>query len=392
MKAYVVRNDDLVVPLGEPARDCLILNKKLAQLQAEALAASGLEVVYVCSKPEISDKGEYLMLNDNVFFTPALLAEFLRQARNGKRVAVCALKNGVTTQRTAVSLQDVVRGNDFTQYNLCYIPEEGHDNLSRVILINPDRFFASIKVPRHMCESGEYKIPMTDNFIIQIDHWVNLWSANIVGILAEGARLQKKTWPEKLWLAVRAGSLNRWNILWHLNNVGRNCDIHPTAYIEGSAIGDNVTVGAGAVVRASVIGGNVTIGNNVVIEESVIGEGSSMLVGHVLYSVFYPGVFSVAEMITASILGRDTFMGSNSILTDFRVDGRNVTVMKDGRPFDSGNLFLGSCVGHRTRIGSGTIVAPGRTIPCGLQIIARQERVVLGKFDDLRAEGPLIKR
>ncbi len=392
MKAYVVETRKKIEPFGDLARNCLILNRPLAELQRDALERSGLEVIFVSSKVEISDCDEHLITNDNVFFTPELIALFLKLAREGGRVAVCALTNGTTTQRTGAGIQDVPYGNSFTQYNLCYIPKDGHDNLSRVVTIDPDEFSFSVKVPRHMCGSKGYQIPMSDKLIVQIDHWANLWAANIVAILADGARLERKTWSKKLWFAVKAWSFNKWKILWHLNKSGRGCDIHPTAYIEGSTIGENVTIGAKAVVRESVIGNNVTIGNSTVVEESVIGENCAILKGHILYSVFYPGVFSFAEMVSASILGQDVFIGSDVTLTDFRIDGKNVTVIKNSKPVDSGNLFLGSCVGHRTRLGSGTIVVPGRMIPCDLQIVARRERIVSGKFDDLVVEGPFIRR
>jgi NDP-sugar pyrophosphorylase family protein len=204
--------------------------------------------------------------------------------------------------------------------------------------------------------------------------------------------LKRKSKAELLWLAIRAKSFNQWKILRSLNKIGRNCDIHPTAYIEGSTIGDNVSVGAGAVIREAVIGEGVSIGNGVVVEESVIGYKSTILNGHILYSVLYPGVFSVTVMISASILGADTFIGSDAILTDFRFDGKNVTVMKDGKPVDSGNVFLGSCLGHNVRLGSGCIVAPGRSVPCGLQIVADKDRTVWEDFGKNPPEGSRILR
>ncbi len=392
MKAYIVRTGRVIEPFGEPACDCLVLNRTLAETQVDALTRNGVTVVHVSSAREVADPDEHLLVGDNVFFTPELLAEFIRRSRDYGRTTACALKNGVTTQRMATSVQDVAIWSGFVLYNLRYIPQERKREPGSGIVIDPDEFLASIRLPRHMCGAGEYLIPTSDKLIVQIDHWANLWVANILAILSEGARLRRKSFVEKLWLAVRAGSFNRWNILWHLNKIGKKCDIHPTAYVEGSTLGNNVIVGAGAVIRASVIGDNVTIGNGVVVEESVIGRRSTILKGHVLYSVFYPGVFSFAEMVSASFLGQDVFIGSNVTLTDFRLDGKNVTVMQDGKPVDSGNLFLGSCVGHRTRLGSGTIVVPGRMIPCDSQIVARWERTVSQNLDDLRKEGPLIGR
>jgi len=171
-------------------------------------------------------------------------------------------------------------------------------------------------------------------------------------------------------------SFNRWKILSQLNKIGEKCDIHPTAYIEGSTIGDNVTVGAGAIIKESVIGKDAFIGNGVIIEESVVGEKSTILSGHILYSVLYPGTFTVTQFISASLIGRDTFLGAGVNLADFRMDGKSVMVMRDGIKVDTGNTFVGVCMGHEVYLGAGCIVAPGRIIPNGMRITPEKDRII----------------
>lgn len=376
MKAYLIRNDKRIEPFNEPARDCLVLNRTIASLQAEVFSRMGIESVSISDESEVADSDEHIVLGDNLYLTSELLSEFVGRSRTERRSTVCALKHGVTTLRTAVSVQNVKSCHGYTEYNLRCFPGAKHRKDARALVIEPDKFSASFAIPHHMCGSKEYSIPMTERFIVQIDHWVNLWVTSIVAILAEGARLQKSRKTKLLLLALKARSFNKWKILCQLNKIGKNCDIHPTAYIEGSVIGDNVTVSAGAVVRESVIGEDSLIGNGVVVEESVVGENSTILNGHILYSVLYPGCFSVAEMVSASLVGRDAFMGLNSTLTDFRLDGKNVTVLKDGVAIDSGNVFLGSCLGHGVYLGSGCIVAPGRTVPCGLHLAACKEKTI----------------
>jgi NDP-sugar pyrophosphorylase family protein len=247
-------------------------------------------------------------------------------------------------------------------------------------------------MPKHICGSDKYLIPITDKFIAQIDHWSNLWSVNIVSVLSNIARLQKIPKVKLFALALKALSVNKWKILEQFNTIGTGCDIHPTAYVEGSTIGDNVTVGAHSIIRESIIGNNAFIGNGVKIETSVIGEKSSILHGHIMFSVFYPGVFSVAQMISASLVGRDSFIVSGVSLTDFRHDGRSVTVVKDGISIDTGNTFIGACLGHETYLGSGCVVAPGRVIPDGVRIAPEKKRVITG-IDSHESEGyRLIKK
>jgi len=381
MKAYVIRNDKKIEPFDEPARDCLVLNRTIADMQAEIFARAEMEMISVSDTSKVFDANEHLVLGDNLYFTPELLKEFVERSRRSGGTTVCALKNGVTTLRTATSVQNVKTCQGHTEYNLRYFPSAERRGDLRTVVIEPDEFSASIAMPHHICGAKKYVVPMTKKFVVQVDHWVNLWAANIAAILAEGAGLQKSSKAKLLYLALKARSFNKWKILRQLNKIGRDCDIHPTAYIEGSVIGDGVTVGARAVVRESVVGEGSFIGNGVVVEESVIGEGSTILNGHILYSVLYPHSFSVAEMVSASLVGRDTFMGLNSTLTDFRLDGKNVTVLKNGIPMDSGNTFLGSCLGHGVYLGSGCIVAPGRAVPCGLRLAARKEQTVWESFN-----------
>ena len=81
-------------------------------------------------------------------------------------------------------------------------------------------------------------------------------------------------------------------------------------------------------------------------------------------------------MISASLIGRNTFIGGYVALTDFRLDGKNVTILKDGVPIDSGSKFLGCCLGNNVYLGSGCVVAPGRTIPNGLRIAVEKGRII----------------
>lgn len=377
MKAYIVQNREVIDPFNEPSRDCLIGNKTLATLQKEVFLKLEIEPLFVVADQQIRDPDEHIFVGDNVYFTQELLAEFIAKFQKQKRNSVCALKQGITTQRTMSNIQKVKTSQNYIEYNLHYSPEEKFRRGDCTpIVVDPDQFCDYIPMPRHICDSGKYLIPITDKFVVQIDHWVNLWAANIITALAMAARLRKKSKVKLFFIAVRVCSLNRWKILSGANKIGKNCDIHPTAYIEGSIIDDGAKIGAGAVIRESMVGKGAFIGNSVTIEESVIGEKSTILHGHILYSVFYPGVFSVAQMISASLIGRDSFIGSGVTLTDFRLDGKDVIVLKNGTKINSGNRFLGCCLGNNVYLGSGCIVAPGRTIPSGLHIALEKDRII----------------
>ena len=235
-----------------------------------------------------------------------------------------------------------------------------------VVVIDCDQFDCRVPTPSHMCgDCNGYAVPMTDTFAVQINHWINLWVANVLFVLANLARIKKMS---KIVLL-------SWKVFRNLNKAGKNCKIHKSAIVEASVIGSNVTIEAGAIIKASVISDDVHIGNGVIVEESVIGTGCKILHGHILFSVLYPETFSVAGFISASLTGKDVFVGANVTLTDFRFDKKNVFVENNGCKEDSGNLFLGSCLGHGVYLGSGTIIAPGRAVPNGLRLVPAKDKV-----------------
>ena len=82
------------------------------------------------------------------------------------------------------------------------------------------------------------------------------------------------------------------------------------------------------------------------------------------------------------MLGRNGFIGDGVSLTDYRFDGKNITVLKNGMVVDTGNRILGSCVGHGAYLAAGTIVAPGRAIPNGTRIVPKCGLIIQGADPD----------
>ena len=360
MKAYIIQSRKKIAPFYERAEDILVGNEKLSVLQAKALTSLALEPNFIHELTEISDDNEYVVFGDELYFETELLKQFIEESRRKQCQTVCSVKTGVFTIRTLTGLQNVKKNNGSVEYILFYYPPRRfRNNLVIPIVLNLDNSLENIRLPLHMCGSGRYCISVSEKPIIQLDHWVNIWSANIASILASVSRRQKskiRLFP----FFLKAFSFNKWKIASLLNKIGENCDIHPTAYIEASTIGNNVIIGAGAIVRESIVGDNSVIGNAVTIEFSVVGRNCTILNGHILYSVLYSGVFSVTHMLSTSLVGRDCFIGSGVILTDFRLDGKPVMVEKEGKKISSGNLFLGCCLGHNVYLGGGCVIAPGR--------------------------------
>ena len=381
MKAYMVQSQRRIEPFGDHPRDCLITNRRLADLQEEILRKMRLDLVAVDSESAIRDTEEHLIFGDHLYFSAEFLSEFIYRSRRMNCRTVAALKPGIATLRTVVSTQDVVVHPDRVEYNLHYVPADNTGKECQTVIIDEGPHYDGVPFPAHLFGEHQYTVPLTDKLITQIDHWTNLWSANIATLLAEGARLKNGSKLKLLKLALKARSTNQWKVLRQINKIGHGCDIHPTAYIEGCTIGNNVKIGAMAVVRESVVGDGAYIANNASVDMSVIGDHCALQGGAVVqYSVLYPGVLSTAQFVNASMCGRDSFIAAGAVSTDYRFDGKYVTVLKDGVRVNTGNTFIGGCLGHGSYVGSGCIIAPGRAVPNGLRITPGDGRVLNG-FD-----------
>jgi len=385
MRAYIVQRDKTIEPFDEPARDCLVRNEPLSELQKRTLLELRLEPRWISSPDEIQDTEPYILIHDNLYFTRELLNEFIEKSKTVGESTVCALKPGLLTLRSIVATQELNISEDFIEYNLYYVCKRQKHQAYQRVVIDPQYSTISVVLPKQVFGVSEYLVPLTEYFIIQIDHWVNLWAANISTLLSDGAKLHKSK-VRLLCAILKARSLNKYNIMAQLNKVGKKCDIHPTARIEASTIGHHVQIGAGAVVLNSVIDDSVFIEKNVVIDSSIIGTGSRVSQAEIAYSVLYPGS-SVACFLLTCLIGKNALTAVGADFTDFRFDGSHVFVMKNDVLVNTQNEILGVCLGHGVFIGSGCLVAPGRMIPGGVRIVVEENRTIRGCTPDKNIPG-----
>ena len=377
MKAYRIKSSKIIEPFGDHPKDCLINNRSLADAQKETLRKLGIELQPEPYSGQIEDPDEHIFFEDSLFFSPELMQQFIKESRKLKRSSICAIKPGLFTLRSILPTQDIKKFPDRVEYGLQYMPAKELRGEPEPLVIDPDQFSEVTPLPEHVTDTKELHFPYTDSIIIQIDHWANIWVANIFVLFSELARLRKASPLKLLILALRARSINKWKILSKTNKIGRSCDIHPTAYIEGSEIGDNVTIGAGSIIRMSTIGSGTSIGSNSTIEFSVLGEGCSIdSMAGAFSSVMYPGTVSSTKFLFTSLCGKNTFLADGVVVSDYRFDGKNVSVMKNGHPVDTGTLALGICLGHDVYLAGGCVSEPGRSIPNGVRIALEKARTI----------------
>ena len=188
MKAYLAKSNKIVEPFGDHPCDCLIANQKLGELQKKVLQELGLELK-TTDISQIEDPNEHITFDDSLFFTKELLRKFISKSRELRSCTICALKPGLVTLNSMVTTQDVQIYADRVEYGLRYMPPQELRGNTTPVVIEPEQFSQTFPMPEHVRGPQEYRIPITDTLIIQVDHWTNLWAANMSALLAKVARL-----------------------------------------------------------------------------------------------------------------------------------------------------------------------------------------------------------
>ncbi|MEM3404246.1 MAG: DapH/DapD/GlmU-related protein [Nitrososphaeria archaeon] len=370
-EAIIEPSQTMISPFIEHPQQLPILNLSLKEHQTRTLNSLDIPIINIESQ---NVKEHRLVLKDTLFFTKELMKAFLDKSQRLEHPTQCAIQKGPLTERTITSTMDVDDLRDSIGYRLYYYPP-GCDRhmIPKPLVINADEYVQEMLFPNHMVQGGIYKAPITRKAIVQIEHWANLWACNIAALLARIAELKHNRFRQ-LRLAASVISTNQWRVSSKNVQVGRGCDIHPTAYLENTVIGDKVEIGAHSVIRGAMIGDKSVIQNNCTVAYSVLGKECQLRDGaNVTYSLLFPGAFTTGSFINTSVMGRNSFFPVGSILTDFRFDGKHVTVSKNGKIVDSGQTFLGGCLGHGAYVGAGVTIPPGREIPNNARLLPSRQ-------------------
>jgi NDP-sugar pyrophosphorylase family protein len=149
--------------------------------------------------------------------------------------------------------------------------------------------------------------------------------------------------------------------------------------VEGVAyIGERVCIGEGTIVEdgamikgPAIIGKNCQIRHNAYIREHVI-VGDNCVVGNsceLKNAVLFNGCqVPHFNYVGDSILGHKAHLGAGVILSNYRSLPGNVTVMRDGNPFDTGLRKFGALIGDGAEVGCNAVLNPGSIIGRGAVI------------------------
>lgn len=389
MRKIILRDRRKIPPFNEPARDLSVLNKPLWLHHRDILGSYTTEEREVESINEIEkDREETLVYRDNLYFDDVFIEEFITRAKDsGKACQVAFALDDRAITGQAIYLQRGIRrqGNYFVA-DLWYYPYGIEPVVRPLVIDTAPRRIGFYHVPTHMSDAyGDLVYHLPTKPFLSIEHWMHILHANIdFGIFAIGARYENRL-NKDAGLALKLlwrGMLERKQVLTTsgIVEMGKGCDIDPTAVIQGpSFIGNNVNIGPGVIVRNCIIGDNVTIDHGCQLMLSVVGNGTFLPFRAALYRTVLMPECMVAQntCLQMCVVGRESFIGAGSTFTDFYLVDRPIRALFGGRLEETGMTAIGGAVGHNVRIGSGMIVMPARMIESDVILIPSAERRII---------------
>lgn len=339
---YVLEQDRRIEVFDDPVADALILGRPLSVWQAYAAANAGLEVKRVRSLEGIAPP--YFVMDEDVHVTTRFLIDFSRRAMAGAKNVRAGVLSNVAIDAVANAHPRAERVPGGVCYALRYVADATGD-FTPLLLEMDDLGYSTTRLPAAIQQNNPVVFCESTRAILQIGSPLHVYQANMHQNLERAS-------------ALLDGS----------NDIGKNCDIHPTAYLEGCTIGDGVSIGAHAVLRWCDVGDGAHIYDSVNMMRGIIGEGTTVHLQHrVVHAVTYPECFLISGALQFSIMGRASAIFA-AWITDARMDEQGVRTVIEGEVVDSGMRFLGAIVGHRAKVTAGVVTAPGRVVPSGATV------------------------
>ena len=380
MNVFVQPTGRRIEPFGDTPGESPVMNRPLATWQAEAFVAAGLTRIDALTPP-------CLVVPDTLFTTGTALREFVDGAAG--RDAVFVLNDSVHGRVTTPVQPGVTRVDTGWRFDAVRWVS-GRDEAPVEIVFDPDEQIVKFTLPPQFTGGREPEVSFPRHPFMTLHHWVHiLWANQVAGSIELRATPKWRFVLTGLWAALRARSLNPWRVLGKANTIGRRCNIHPTAIVEGSTLGDDVNIGPFARVLFSRLGDGVTLMPGANVEASTLGDRAFVSQYTTLrFCVLYAEAVASQYLMQQCVLGRGAMTTGAAFSIDINFDG-NIRVPLDGTLYDTGTNFLGSAFGHGARMGTGHWLASGRMIPNGVFVIRDPSEVIQRVPVDLPRDRPV---
>lgn len=409
MYRYIIEDRNHVPPFNEPAslltvgtfdgpQTLKLYQEELFANYSERLREEiKLRDVFQESSEIVTCEGEAIVYRDNLWFDKEFLDYFLERARASKHACRAAFSADDLAFRTytvplAHDLEPSVdsQGNALYLLDMWYFPQGYTRDVIPINVPSEAREIGFYNVPDFMTmEQGELTHYAPMRGIISVESWVHVYFASVIfGTFARSGRLD---------YAIETSFFKNLKLLWRALieqkqvlsasgavEIGRDCDIDPSAIIRGPAkIGNRVSIGAGVVIDNCTIGDDVTIDAGVVMFQSVVGDHCFLPFRAALYLTIIMEHTIVAQntCLQMCVVGRDSFVGAGNTFTDFIMLAQKPIRAADrfGELTSVGQIVLGGAVGHNCRIGSGMVIFPGRMVESDTVLIASPQRRVISR-------------
>ncbi len=384
MKARIVPSGVLLEPFGDPAAEAFLGGETLGAAVAGVLGRLGIAAL-AFDAPVSEADGETLLLPDNLFLTRQALRLFIAACR-GPGVFRAGLPPGPLpdylrplsnlVNRDGLWLTDLflVRGDSVPS-----LPwPELRERLSagaRAVPIPAEVAVERLPQIRPGPPRQELLLPRSLSVIAEVRHWVHvLW----LNHLLPWVRLRERWLDAPAWRrAWRSRGRNPFRRAVRQSIVGKGCDIHPTAWIEGCILGRGVKVSAFVTLRECIVGDGVEINEHSKLRRSVLGEKCLVLNDSYFDGCTgYPRATLANVLVRNSVFGRRVFLTSAVMFWDEPVL-EPVSVVAGGVEVPTGRWQVGGCAGHGSILGTRAVFLPGRAVPNGTIVVMRPDEGTL---------------
>ncbi|MBI1747266.1 MAG: hypothetical protein HYR55_11835 [Acidobacteria bacterium] len=399
MKIFLYPSGIKVTPFNDPVSEIPIRNQTLEWHQRDAARRAGFVVARIQRLEEV-DEPSGLLISDHVFFSAEILKKFLDAVAKRPGLWALAIPTCGFTEFTT-PVQDVLVEplGESTQavyqiyaFNNLRPTAESLSSATRLPIRIKERRMGMDRVERVTEGRSSFAYYVTREFAFHVTHWSHILFANLYAVYYYWANPSPRMVMHFLSGLLRAHSINRWKIMAKLVRKGKHCDIHPSAIVEASVLGNGVKIGRHAAVFGSWLGDGAEVASGAEVIGSVLGENAVASSGaRLVYCVLYPRALVGHQPMQGCMVGRGTMAAPATYLIDMKL-GKNIRVEHQGQRVSVGKQFLGSCLGHNVFLGTGIWFDAGLEIPNGYVIVRDPDQIVRHIPKDLPPGEPLIAR
>jgi carbonic anhydrase/acetyltransferase-like protein (isoleucine patch superfamily) len=352
----------LVAPFERPVGELPILDRPLAQWQADACREAGL-TLKDAESPDAAGPARLWFEADAVFTGPTLRA-LLKAARSGVVQAAVAPHTALF-DFVAPFVHDAPGPMPLPLWAAPRPTTPVREDVGLATVCD-ENTLRPVRVAPYGPAPHLLRIPDVDRFGGVLRHWLHALNIN-QALLETERRRQGAIGPNSV--------------------IGARCELAPNGLVEASILGDDCVVEPQASVMNSYLGDGVRISGHAVIERCVIGSGCHTLIDTHLRRVVAHGGSTLSNVgLYDVLLGAEIFITTGVAFFGGR-PGRLVTL--DG--VDTRRPVLGGAVGPRSTLGARALFDEGIAVPAGTVIVGRPDEAASGTTPEKLARAGMLQ-